>query len=313
MSEKPGLLITGGSGYLGQRLVRCAQAHWDVTATYFSRQPLISDCRWTRLDVREAEQVVRLFEQVAPQVVIHTTALRGGEDLNRVNVDGTRHVVLAAARVGARMIHLSTDVLFDGIKGNYAESDPPSPITPYGRSKADAETLLAELMPQATVVRTSLIYGFDVPDHHTRWMLESLRQGQRVQLFTDERRCPIWVETLAAALIELATQYHAGVLHVAGGQAPPEVGQAPPEVGQAPPEVGQALDRYEFGTRLLCFHGADLSGVVPARASALGLVRPLNCTLDITRAKKLLKTPLLGVDETIARQRESWTRSQQSC
>jgi dTDP-4-dehydrorhamnose reductase len=306
MSEKPGLLITGGSGYLGQRLVRCAQAHWDVTATYFSRRPLISDCRWTRLDVREAEQVVRLFEQVAPQVVIHTAALRGGEDLNRVNVDGTRHVVLAAARVGARMIHLSTDALFDGRQGNYVESDSPSAITPYGRSKAGAEALLAELMPQATVVRTSLIYGFDALDHQTRWMLETLRQGQLVRLFTDERRCPIWVETLAAALIELATQYHAGVLHVAGGQAPPEV-------GQAPPEVGQALDRYEFGTRLLCFHGADLSGVVPARASALGLVRPLDCTLDITRAKKLLKTPLLGVDETIARQRESWTRSQQSC
>ncbi len=292
MSEKPGLLITGGSGYLGQRLVRCAQAHWDVTATYLSRRPLISDCRWTRLDVREAEQVVRLFEQVAPQVVIHTAALRGGEDLNRVNVDGTRHVFLAAARVSARMIHLSTDALFDGRQGNYVESDSPSAITPYGRSKAGAEALLAELMPQATVVRTSLISGFDTLDHQTHWMLEMLCQGQLVRLFTDERRCPIWVETLAAALIELATQYHAGVLHVAGGQA---------------------LDRYEFGTRLLCFHGADLSGVVPARASALGLVRPLDCTLDITRAKKLLKTPLLGVDETIARQRESWTRSQQSC
>ncbi len=292
MSEKPGLLITGGSGYLGQRLVRCAQAHWDVTATYFSRRPLTSDCRWTRLDVRESEQVVRLFEQVAPQVVIHTAALRGGEDLARVNVDGTRHVALAAARVGARMIHLSTDALFDGRQGNYVESDSPSAITPYGRSKAGAEALLAELMPQATVVRTSLIYGFDTLDHQTHWMLETLRQGQLVRLFTDERRCPIWVETLAAALIELATQYHAGVLHIAGGQA---------------------LDRYEFGTRLLCFHGADLSGVVPARASALGLVRPLDCTLDITRAKKLLKTPLLGVDETIARQRESWTRSQQSC
>lgn len=299
MLQRPRLLITGGSGYLGQRLVRCAQARWDVTATHFSHQSSIPGCRWARLDVRDADQVSRLFEQVAPQVVIHTAALRSGEDLNRVNVDGTRHVFLAAARVGARMIHLSTDALFDGRQGNYVESDSPSAITPYGRSKAGAEALLAELMPQATVVRISLIYGFDTLDHQTHWMLEMLCQGQLVRLFTDERRCPIWVETLAAALIELATQYHAGVLHVAGGQAPPE--------------VGQALDRYEFGTRLLCFHGADLSGVVLARASALGLVRPLDCTLDITRAKKLLKTPLLGVDETIARQRESWTRSQQSC
>lgn len=282
MPEKPRLLITGGSGYLGQRLTRRARARWDVTATYLSRRPLIPGCRWIRLDVCDPREVVRLFERVAPQVVIHTAAHRSGPDMGRVNVDGTRHVALAALRAGARMIHLSTDVLFDGRKGSYVESDPPSPITPYGRSKADAETLLAEWTPQAAIVRTSLIYGFDTPDHHTRWMLDTLHQGQRVTLFTDERRCPIWVETLAAALLELATLDYAGLLHVAGGQV---------------------LNRYEFGTRLLGVHGIGLSGVIPARSVASGLTRPLDCTLDITKAKKLLKTSLPGVDEVIARQR----------
>ncbi len=243
MPPKPCLLVTGGSGYLGQRLVRRALADWDVTATYLSHRPAISGCRWAKLDVCDAPEVARLFERVAPRLVIHTAVQQGGEDLLRVNVDGTQRVALAASRIGARLIHLSTDAVFDGRKGRYVESDPPSPITPYGRSKAGAETLLAELMPQATVVRTSLIYGFDSPDHHTRWMLESLRQGRPVQLFTDERRCPIWVETLAAALLELATLDYAGVLHVAGGQA---------------------LNRYEFGVRLLSFRGIEPSGVTAA-------------------------------------------------
>ncbi len=276
--QRPRLLITGGSGYLGQRLVRRAQRHWDVTATYLSHRPAISGCRWTRLDVRHAKEVARLLEGVAPQVVIHTAALRSGEDTARVNVDGTRHVASAAPRIGARMVHLSTDVLFDGQKGNYSESDPPSPITPYGRSKADAEALLAHLMPRSVIIRTSLIYGFDPVGHHTRWMLGALRQGGSVRLFTDEHRCPIWVETLAAALLELATLDHAGVLHVAGGQV---------------------LNRYEFGIRLLRFHGADLTGVAPALAKDLGLTRPLDCTLDTTRARNMLHTPLLGVDEVI--------------
>jgi dTDP-4-dehydrorhamnose reductase len=292
MTEQSSLLITGGSGYLGQRLAGHAEAHWDVTATHFSHQPSIPGCRWMRLDIRDADQVSRLFEQVCPQVVIHTAALRSGEDLECVNVDGTRHVGLAATQVGARLIHLSTDVLFDGKRGNYVESDPPSPITPYGQSKADAEALLAELMPQAAIVRTSLIYGFDAPGHHMHWMLETLRNGRSVTLFIDEFRRPIWVETLVAALLELATLNYTGVLHVAGGQV---------------------LNRHEFGIRMLCFHGMDSSGVIPARAATLGLTRPLDCTLDIARAKALLKTPLLGVDEAIARHRESRQRSLSSC
>jgi dTDP-4-dehydrorhamnose reductase len=284
MSRKLSLLVTGGSGYLGRRLARRAQAQWNVTATYLSHRVPIPGCRWEQLDVCDTGDVRRLFEQVIPQVVVHTAVLGSGADLERVNVGGTRHVALAAARIGARLIHLSTDVLFDGRRGNYVESDPPSPITPYGRSKADAEEVVAELMPQAAVVRTSLLYDFGISDHQTRWMLETLDQGQTVRLFTDELRCPIWVETLAAALLELATLDYVGVLHVAGGQA---------------------LDRYEFGTRLLRFHGMDLSGVVPVRAAALDLSRPLKCTLDIAKARELLKTPLLGVDEAIARQRES--------
>ena len=118
MPERPRLLVTGGSGYLGQRLVRRAQGHWDVTTTYFSHQPLMPGCRWMKLDVRDAKGVLRLFEQVVPQVVIHTAAHRSGEELERVNIDGTRHVALAALQVGARMIHLSTDILFDGQRGN---------------------------------------------------------------------------------------------------------------------------------------------------------------------------------------------------
>jgi dTDP-4-dehydrorhamnose reductase len=114
-----------------------------------------------------------------------------------------------------------------------------------------------------------------------------LRQGRPVRLFTDERRCPIWVETLAAALLELAALEYVGVLHVAGGQA---------------------LNRYEFGTRLLCFQRTDLSGIVPTLAAALGLQRPLDCTLDTTKAGRLLKTPLPGVDEVIARQGEYQSR-----
>jgi dTDP-4-dehydrorhamnose reductase len=206
-----------------------------------------------------------------------------------VNAEGTHHVARAAAAVGARVVHVSTDVLFDGRKGSYSEEDSPSPITRYGRSKALAEEAVHASGADAVIVRTSLIYGpaADVPgvapadthwrhwDRQTRWVVGDSKSGKPVHLFTDERRCPIWVRSLASALVELAGRTYAGILHIAGAEA---------------------LSRYTFGLRLARFHGVDPGGIKPALSRESGLVRPLDCTLDCSRARTLLDTPLPGVD-----------------
>ena len=205
-----------------------------------------------------------------------------------MNAEGTRHVARAAAAVGARLIHISTDVLFDGEKGNYSEEDPPSPITPYGRSKALAEEAVRASGAEAVILRTSLIYGPAAEisdatspdirwrhwDRQTRWIVGDLKSGEPVHLFTDECRCPVWVRSLASALVELAGRTYRGILHVGGAQA---------------------LSRYAFGLRLARFHGVDPEGITPALSRESGLVRPLDCTLDCSRAQ-MLRTPLPGVD-----------------
>ncbi len=136
---------------------------------------------------------------------------------------------------------------------------------------------------EAVTVCTSLIYGWRLRmGRHTRWIVDDLEAGKPVRLFTDELRCPIWVESLAAAVVELAGLNYMGVLHVAGAQL---------------------LSRYEFGVRLLRFHGLDPSPIIPARsvANRSGLRRPLDCTLDCSRARSLLRTPLPGFDEVLGR------------
>jgi dTDP-4-dehydrorhamnose reductase len=306
------MLVTGGSGYLGDWVVRLARATWDVSATYLTqppedkkapshrlggdrveelpsgRGPGATDAvkpvdapgvTWHKLDVRDQAAVEALVAAVDPAVILHTAALNPGQgsDFEAVNAAGTRHVARAAASVGARLVHVSTDVLFDGEKGDYVESDSPSPITPYGRSKALAEEAVRASEAEAVIVRTSLIYGWRPTwDRQTRWIVGDLRAGEPVHLFTDERRCPIWVESLAAALIELADLDYTGALHVVGAQA---------------------LSRYQFGVRLARFHGVDPSGITPALSRESGLTRPLDCTLDSSRARSLLATPLPGVDE----------------
>jgi dTDP-4-dehydrorhamnose reductase len=275
------------------------QAEWDVTATYFNGPRRAAGVNWRRLDVRDQAAVEALVTEVSPRVIVHTAALNPGQGtvFDAVNADGTRHVAGAAALVGARLIHVSSDVVFDGQKGSYVEEDPPSPITPYGRSKALAEEAVRASGAGAVIVRTSLIYGpvvevrqmslRDTPwqrwDRQTRWVVGDLQAGKPVRLFTDERRCPIWVESLAAALLELARwdaprSLPGGVLHVAGAQS---------------------LSRYDFGLRLAHFHGADPGGITPARSRDSGLTRPLDCTLDCSRARVLLRTPLPGVDHVL--------------
>ena len=284
------LLITGGSGYLGRRLIALAVGRWQITATYFCH-PLHGDgFIATRMDVRDAGQVAALMAQVRPDVVIHTAYTTESEEaMQRVIIQGTRHVAQAAMGIGARLIHLSTDVLFDGRRGHYTEDDPPSPITPYGRAKAIAEAIVAAEASDAVIVRTSLITGFDPPDPRTRWVLDSLREGREIRLFTDEFRCPVWVTTLAQALLELAELDYRGVLNVAGDQV---------------------LTRYEIGVRLARFFGLDPAGITPALAAESGLVRPLDCSLDLSLARRLLRTPLLGLDEVLAVQETMGINSQ---
>jgi dTDP-4-dehydrorhamnose reductase len=290
------MLITGGSGYLGRWVARFARKSWDVTATYLTDASHSPDIDWQRLDVRNQPAVEALIAELRPKAIVHTAAVNPGQgtEFHAVNAEGTHHVAEMAAAVGARLVHVSTDVLFDGEKGSYSEEDPPSPITPYGRSKALAEEAVQASGADTVIVRPSLIYGPaadapdaappDIPWHHwdrqTRWIVGDLKSGKAVHLFTDELRCPIWVRSLASALVELADRAYTGVLHVAGAQA---------------------LSRYAFGCRLACFHGVNPEDITPALSRESGLVRPLNCTLDSSRARMLLHTSLPGVDEALER------------
>ncbi len=286
------MLVTGGSGYLGDWVIRLAQTDWDVSATYLthpiSSVSTLPGVTWHRLDVRDGAAVRHLIHHIRPAALVHTAALNPGmgatDDFDAINVEGTRHISQAAAEVGSRLLHVSTDVLFDGARGNYTEADAPSPITPYGRSKAGAEVVVHDSGAEAVIVRTSLIYGWRPRrDRQSRWVVDDVRAGKQVYLFTDEYRCPIWVESLAAALVELAGMTCTGLLHVAGAQA---------------------LSRYDFGLRLLRFYGVapDLirGQVIPRLAAEADIVRPLDCTLDCSHARSLLSTPLPGVDAVLA-------------
>jgi dTDP-4-dehydrorhamnose reductase len=259
------LLVTGGSGYLGSELLRQAAPRWDATGTR-----LTASAEGVPLDVRDQAAVRELVERLEPDCVIHTAYVQSGPALRQVIVEGSRTVAAAAHDAGARLIHLSTDVVFNGERdGPWRETDAPSPITGYGRAKADAESLVAEAHPAALVVRTSLLYGGVPPAPHEQLVHDAVAGRSDAVFFTDELRSPIAVGDLAGALLELAELPERGVMHVAGPLA---------------------MSRYDFARLVAAASGSDPDKVKPGRSADLAVARPRRCALDSSRAHALLQT-----------------------
>jgi dTDP-4-dehydrorhamnose reductase len=273
------LLVIGGSGELGRQLV--ANAHgWEVLATTYQHPLVARQAIGHQLDVRDRVAVHELIRDLAPNAVIHAavsdrsrSTVAGDEEFRLSVVEGARNVVEAAAAIRARCIVLSTDLVFDGNKGNYTETDPPNPLMPYAQAKVEMEQVLAGMDADLVIVRTSLVLSLNPMARHVAWIVDALRRGERLDLFTDERRCPTWSDELASALLELTALDYRGLLHVAGPEA---------------------ITRYALGLKLADTFGLDRSPIRPALSAVSGMRRPLNCTLDSSHAYGILKTRLHG-------------------
>jgi dTDP-4-dehydrorhamnose reductase len=264
------VLIIGASGYLGGEIGRqAAMAGHAATGTWCSsrREGL------RRLDVRDAQAVAELIAEVHPDAVIN--AAYDKEDWV-ATAAGPGHVAACCARAGARLVHISSDAVFSGDLQVYDESCDPSPVTTYGAAKAAAEVVVAARDPRAVIVRTSWITGDGRSGFEQ--LVAGLARGEAGALFSDDVKTPVHVSDLAAAALELCTIDVSGVLHVAGTDA---------------------VSRLELGQLIAARDGLD-PAALPAGSRALAGMKPSVVRLDVTRAVRLLVTPLRGAREFTA-------------
>ena len=268
--------MTGASGLLGRVVARQAlEAGHEVHGSHREHPLPDAAVAGHRLDVRDASAVRRVFEWVAPEVVVHT-AYR--QDDWAVTALGAAHVAVASRRVGARLVHVSSDVVFSGDAVTYAEDALPDPVSPYGAAKAAAETAVGAVDPEAVVARTSLIMGVRSAPMERR-VADLLAAPSDGALFTDDIRCPVHVEDLAAALLELAESDAAGVRHVAGPDA---------------------VSRHQIGLLIASREGIDAGRLRTGSRRAAGVPGPLDVRLDSRWTQGQLATRLRGAREFLA-------------
>ena len=278
---KKKVLITGSSGFLGRYLIKFAPSQVDCLIAQFRTKPPRSYGRKVQyLPLDFLDKNWDELKKLHPHVVIHTAALASIDECEiqpelswQVNVEVTRRLVDLANQWQARFIFLSSDVVFDGEKGNYLESDIPNPQNKYAEAKVEAEKYILNNHEDAVVVRPGIFYGLALNGRpsFTETILKNLHAGKQVYLFTDQFRSPILVNNLAVALWELAQLDFRGIINVAGPQR---------------------VSRIQMGELLCNMFKFDKSLLIPIRSDEANLIarRPLDCSLDISLAQKILKT-----------------------
>lgn len=270
--------ITGANGLIGNYLVQTAPRsapNWRVRA--LTRE---------QFDLLDFAAVRQEFQKDPPQLVIHCAAITTISEAQknpglarRVNVELTQLLADLAAEV--QFIFFSTDLVFDGLKGDYTETDAANPLHLYGETKAVAEQIILK-NPRHTVVRTSLNGGTSRAGN--RGFNEALRlawqAGQRTNLFTDEFRCPIPAVETARAVWQLAGKKCAGIFHVAGAEK---------------------LSRWQIGGLLAArwprLHPKIMAG---SCKDFPGPPRSPDVSLNIAKVQNVLSAPLLGLTEWLA-------------
>jgi dTDP-4-dehydrorhamnose reductase len=292
------ILVTGASGLLGANFVLTARKYGRcVLPVTRHHEIVLPDVRSFRADLAEEGAVIRLLDETRPSWIVHCAAMTNvdtceerPEEAYALNTRATESLATGACAVGANMVLISTDSVFDGRRGDYRERDQPAPVNVYARTKLGAEAAVRTHLPSALVVRTNF-YGWNAQDKHSlsEWIVNRLEHGDTVPGFTDVVFSPLLATDLSEMILTLMDRSLTGLYHVAGARA---------------------LSKYEFAVELARVFGFATDRIEPVsiRRSSLRAVRPLNTSLNTDKVRRDLGVAMPGIESCLVRfkaQRES--------
>ena len=280
------ILITGGSGLLGGKVAELAQARgYEVFSGYAHNAPGFG--RAVKFNLLDGPAISETIVRLKPEIIIHSAALtdvdrceREKELAYKINVEGMRIVSEASKRAGSFLIYISTDYIFDGIRGMYKEGDDPHPLNYYGLTK-----LLGEEFCDGCIARSCVIYGSRPSSgkvNFALWIINSLRSNQPIDVVTDQFITPTLNSNLAAMVLEAGERHLDGTYHLTGASR---------------------ISRYDFARTVARMLDLDLSLISPCRMEDMkwAAERPKDSSLDTSKAAKNLKEKPLSIEEAMQR------------
>ncbi len=286
------ILVTGASGLVGSHILFLCSPD-EAIGTYREHRPHDTVYPYKPVDFHNIDQIEPFLREIHPDICIHAAAMSQldwcedhPESAVRVNAEAPLVMATVARDLGCRFVLISTDMVFDGLKGWYREDDAASPINRYGQTKLTAERSVLQAYPGALVVRIALVYGMPVApgrgQSFLNWLLNHLQAGRSVKLFSDQYRTPVEVRECAEAILALALSDAEGVVHVAGAER---------------------LDRFTFGEYVAdAFHlDRQLLKRVSMQDVAMKAPRPADVSMKTDRLERILGRRLSTCREGLQR------------
>ena len=276
------VLVTGANGFIGNYLIESLANNYKVVATSrgncrfsFSHDNLV----YQSLDFTNQEDISKVFSNFQPSVVIHSGAISKPDDceLNqdlayRINVTGTQLLINEAKKCKAFFIFISTDFVFDGLKGMYTEDDETSPVNYYGKTKLLAEEAVKNYTGDWAIVRTVLVYGHPGSGRQNllTTVASSIQKGEEIKIFNDQVRTPTYVEDIAKAVGVIIHNRKLGLYHISGSDI---------------------LTPYQMAVSVAEYLGLDRNLIQPVTEHDLKqpAKRPLKTGFNLAKAKKELQ------------------------
>ena len=285
------LLVTGFSGFVAGSVIAQAQHNWEVHGIGRNDPPSDTEIiKYHKLDLLETEEVRKQFHEIKPDAVIHTAAMadidfcqKNQNIAEKVNVGITKTLADLCEETGGKLVFCSTDTVFDGGKGYYNEEDVPNAINHYAETKIKSEQIIINMKSSGVVARLSLVMGLPVIGAGNSFLaktIDKLKNGESVKFPENETRTPIDVITLGKALIELAGNDFSGIIHLSGNSR---------------------LTRYEMARQIAIELGYSPKLIIAINSNAMKgrAPRPSDVSMDNSKARKILKTPILSLKEGI--------------
>jgi dTDP-4-dehydrorhamnose reductase len=284
------ILVTGASGLLGGNLAIEAAGKHDVSGVFHTNMVVFAGVRTFRADLTKAEEVRRILRTVRPDWVINCAAAtdvdhaeREPEWAFRLNRDMPGSLAEECRASGARLLHISTDAIFEGDGLPLLEDSVARPATVYGKSKLAGERAIVDANPDSIIVRSNLFGWSPVnSDSLAEWFLIHLTRGEACPGFTDVFFSPILVNDLAGVLLRMLSEGMCGIYHVGGATC---------------------LSKYDFGRRLAGLFKLRTELIRPAGVDEAGLAAPRQkyMCLNSHQIERALSLRLPTIEEGLAR------------